>query len=80
MRVREDSPVSGVGLLLVTCIAVGVAACGEQRSSQPSNTPAPPEVGVVTVAAVPITLTKELPGRITPMRIAEVRPRVTGIV
>ncbi|WP_367615151.1 efflux RND transporter periplasmic adaptor subunit [Rhodoplanes serenus] len=27
-----------------------------------------------------MTLTKELPGRITPMRIAEVRPRVSGIV
>lgn len=27
-----------------------------------------------------VTLTKELPGRVTPMRIAEVRPRVSGII
>lgn len=41
---------------------------------------APPEVGIVTVQPRPVTLTKELPGRVTPMRIAEVRPRVSGIV
>jgi membrane fusion protein (multidrug efflux system) len=35
---------------------------------------------VITVTAIPITLTKELPGRIAPIRVAEVRPRVSGII
>ncbi|MCW2284108.1 membrane fusion protein (multidrug efflux system) [Rhodoblastus acidophilus] len=41
---------------------------------------APPLVGVVTVERKEILMTKDAPGRITPMRIAEVRPRVSGIV
>lgn len=43
---------------------------------------APPPVGVSVVTVVPETLpiTNELPGRIAPTRIAEVRPRVSGIV
>jgi membrane fusion protein (multidrug efflux system) len=41
---------------------------------------APPIVGVVTVERKEIVMTKDAPGRIAPMRIAEVRPRVSGIV
>lgn len=37
-------------------------------------------VDVVTVKARPLTLTAELPGRIEPVRVAEVRARVPGIV
>lgn len=40
----------------------------------------PMEVGVVTVAAQPVTLTQDLPGRISAIRVAEVRARVSGIV
>jgi membrane fusion protein (multidrug efflux system) len=40
----------------------------------------PPLVSVVTVERKEILMTKDAPGRITPMRIAEVRPRVSGIV
>lgn len=38
------------------------------------------EVGVITVAASPVTLTQDLPGRISAIRVAEVRARVNGIV
>jgi membrane fusion protein (multidrug efflux system) len=38
------------------------------------------EVGVVTITPAPLTLTRELPGRTTPFRSAEVRARVNGIV
>jgi membrane fusion protein (multidrug efflux system) len=38
------------------------------------------EVGVVTVQPTPVTLTRELPGRTSPFRVAEVRARVNGIV
>jgi len=40
----------------------------------------PPEVGVVTVTPEPVALTTELPGRINPVRVAQVRARVDGIV
>jgi len=40
----------------------------------------PPEVGVVTITPEPVALTTELPGRIDPMRVAQVRARVDGIV
>jgi len=39
-----------------------------------------PEVGVVTITPEPVALTTELPGRIDPMRVAQVRARVDGIV
>lgn len=40
----------------------------------------PSQVGVVLVAPENLPVLSELPGRITPTRIAEVRPRVGGIV
>jgi membrane fusion protein (multidrug efflux system) len=38
------------------------------------------EVGVVTITPTPLTLTRELPGRTSAFRVAEVRARVNGIV
>ena len=38
------------------------------------------EVGVFEVVAKPVTLSRELPGRLSPFRVAEVRARVNGIV
>ena len=58
-----------------------VAACSDAESSgaaQPA--PPPPAVSVVEVAPAPIPILNELPGRIAPTRIAEVRPRVSGII
>jgi membrane fusion protein (multidrug efflux system) len=40
----------------------------------------PPEVGVLTVAPETAIITVELPGRVNPVRMAEVRARVTGIL
>jgi membrane fusion protein (multidrug efflux system) len=40
----------------------------------------PPTVTVVTLRAEPVTLTRELPGRTSPVAVAEVRPQVSGIV
>ena len=41
---------------------------------------ATPEVGVVTIAPESVSLTTELPGRIAPVRVAQVRARVDGVV
>ncbi|GGF84899.1 MexE family multidrug efflux RND transporter periplasmic adaptor subunit [Azorhizobium oxalatiphilum] len=40
----------------------------------------PPAVGIVTAQPEPIVFANELPGRIAPTRIAEVVPRITGII
>jgi membrane fusion protein, multidrug efflux system len=65
--------------LFALAISVGLAACGETQPAA-SHATAPPEVSIVTVSARSVALTKELPGRIAPIRIAEVRPRVSGII
>ncbi|MFL5272463.1 MAG: efflux RND transporter periplasmic adaptor subunit [Anaeromyxobacteraceae bacterium] len=64
-----------------TALAVGlalVAGCSKKPAAAPP--PAPVEVGVVTVTPTALTLTKELPGRTSAFRVAEVRARVNGIV
>lgn len=65
--------------------AVAAAACGKDKDAKPAGPPAgapqaPVQVGVITVATQPVTLVKELPGRTSALRIAEVRARVNGIV
>ncbi|MHA6643515.1 efflux RND transporter periplasmic adaptor subunit [Mesorhizobium sp. A623] len=58
-----------------------VAACSEAESSAEAPAAPPPSaVSVVEVTPEPIPILNELPGRIAPTRIAEVRPRVSGIV
>ncbi|WP_345547797.1 efflux RND transporter periplasmic adaptor subunit [Microbulbifer aestuariivivens] len=54
-----------------------MTACGQERGQRPAMVP---EVEVVTLAHQPVTLTRELPGRTNPFRVAEVRPQVHGIV
>jgi len=59
----------------------GLSACDEPRSAQTALEPPPaPQVSVVTLAPTPHRFVQELPGRIAPTRVAEVRARVAGIV
>jgi membrane fusion protein, multidrug efflux system len=58
--------------------AVMAAACHKEGGS-PMSMP-PSEVSVVPVAVETVRLTTELPGRINPVREAQVRARATGIV
>ncbi|NTU44351.1 MAG: efflux RND transporter periplasmic adaptor subunit [Chlorobiaceae bacterium] len=39
-----------------------------------------PEVSVVTMKSEPVVLTKDLPGRTSAVRVAEIRPQVGGII
>lgn len=60
---------------------VGLAGCGEGKQAGPAEKQAPPVVvSVVTVAPETLRIVSDLPGRIAPTRIAEVRPRVSGII
>jgi membrane fusion protein (multidrug efflux system) len=62
-----------------------LAACGPDAKSGPAGPGAagampPPEVDVMQVGRSAATLTRELPGRVTAVRTAQVRARVEGIV
>ncbi len=70
---RQVSP--AVGFLI---LYGWVAACGGPPAAQP--TPPTPEVTVITVAARPLALSVELPGRTAPVRMAEIRPQVSGLL
>lgn len=70
---------------LVLALAVTLAACnGSDKAAAPgaagAGAPPPPPVGVITVELQAVSLASELPGRVEPSRIAQVRARVTGIV
>ncbi|MBP2236033.1 membrane fusion protein (multidrug efflux system) [Sinorhizobium kostiense] len=64
---------------LATVLFLAGCQKDEEQQAAPSAFP-PAEVAVFTTAAEPLPITNELPGRITATRIAEVRPRVSGIV
>ncbi len=64
-------------LLAPLAASLLVAACGGEVAAPPQ--PAA-KVTVVTLKAGPVTLFRELPGRASPFRVAEVRPQVTGII
>ena len=59
---------------------VFLAGCQQEEQGQAKQAPPPSSVGVVTIAAEALPIINELPGRIAPTRLAEVRPRVSGIV
>ena len=62
--------------------AAMVTGCKEQAPGPPPGfgPQGPMEVGVLTIAPSQVTLTQDLPGRISAFRVAEVRARVNGIV
>jgi membrane fusion protein (multidrug efflux system) len=69
--------------ILATILITSLVGCGKK---QPAMAPGagrpggPIEVGVLTIAPVSITLTQDLPGRVSAFRVAEVRARVNGII
>ena len=64
--------------LALIAISATLAGCSRGEQSPPPAGPVP--VTVVTLQPQEITLTRELPGRVTPYLVAEVRPQVNGIV
>lgn len=69
---------STVALLTATITVASALSVAPLRAQMPPNMPVP--VSVLTVAPEDVPILNELPGRIAPTRIAEVRPRVSGIV
>ncbi len=54
-----------------------LAGCDRQQQSPP---PPVPEVAVVMVQPQKVVLTTELPGRTVAFRVAEIRPRINGLI
>ncbi len=60
------------------CLALLLTACGESKSEAPA--PPPPLVGVVTAQAENVPLVKNLVGRLSAFRSADVNARVAGVL
>ncbi len=76
---RTRSQLTGTAAILVLFIAL--IGCQDKQAASSAHTAATaPAVSIIVAEPKAVTLVKELPGRITPMRIAEVRPRVSGII
>ncbi len=67
-------------MLMLAVFAPFLAGCDESNSATVAADPLVPAVSVVTAKPQARAIISELPGRIAPMRVAEVRPRVSGIV
>ena len=74
---RTSTPQFGFAGMLVFSLAL--AGCNEEKQKQ-AGPPPKQSVDVVTLHAQPVTLTTDLPGRISPFRTAEVRPQVNGVI
>ena len=73
------SPCKLIAAAAILSGSLMLAGCGQQNSATaPQSTP--PEVGIITVQPARTVLTTELPGRVSPHLIAEVRPQVGGII
>lgn len=62
------------GLLILIASLVG---CHKQAAQPPA---VPPSVGYVTIEDRQVTLTDQLPGRVSPYETSDVRPQVNGLV
>ncbi|MGU3576676.1 efflux RND transporter periplasmic adaptor subunit [Brucellaceae bacterium C25G] len=65
---------------ILACLMLSTALVGCQKEEPAAAARPPAEVGIVKLHAEALPINNELPGRIAPTRLAEVRPRVTGIV
>ncbi len=58
-----------------------LAGCSDSTGDAPAAPAMPPLlVSIIEAKAEPLPIASELPGRVAPTRIAEVRPRISGIV
>ncbi|CCD93678.1 putative component of multidrug efflux pump, acrB/acrD/acrF family [Bradyrhizobium sp. ORS 375] len=77
---RLRAPLLGSALMLAA--ALPLAGCNETTPAQASanDQVVVPDVGIITVEQKARAIVRELPGRIAPTRVSDVRPRVSGII
>src|SRR5258707_14015006 len=73
------TPSVGAALMLAA-FAPLLAGCEEPYSAVAAAQPSDPDVSIVIVKPQARALVRELPGRVAPTRVSDVRPRVSGIV
>jgi len=79
MKIQMKRRLPVTALVTALGLTLGLAGCGGESSNQAqADTPRP--VQVVEVQAQRYALSSTLPGRVEPVRVAEVRARVAGIV
>lgn len=66
--------------MMLAAFAPLLAGCEESSSAVSAAPPAAPDVSIVVVKQQARAVVRELPGRIAPTRVSDVRPRVSGIV
>jgi membrane fusion protein (multidrug efflux system) len=77
--IRFHTRLAGAALLMAG-FAPLLAGCDEPNAASAAAQPSEPEVSIVMVQPQARAIVRELPGRIAPTRVADVRPRVSGIV
>ena len=70
---------SSPSMTLLCLSLLALAACGKGKEQGPPQMP-PPEVGVIRIQPQNSPLTKDLVGRLSPYRSADVRARVAGVL
>ncbi|MFZ5812089.1 MAG: efflux RND transporter periplasmic adaptor subunit [Thermodesulfobacteriota bacterium] len=66
------------GLSVLALSLLALAGCGQESQGTPQ--PRLPEVAYITIAPQKLLMTKELSGRTSAFRVAEIRPRVNGLI
>lgn len=66
--------------MMLAALAPLLAGCDESSSAVSTAPPTAPDVSIVIVKPQSRAVVRELPGRIAPTRVSDVRPRVSGIV
>lgn len=74
MKIEQWCRVGALHVLMLAALA-GCGSAAEPELSAPA-----PLVTVMTVVPTRLELTEDLPARVAPVRIAEIRPQVSGIV
>jgi membrane fusion protein (multidrug efflux system) len=78
---EKESPMSVKYLTPLAALAFAALLMACQREPQaPARAGIMPSVSVVTLEARRLTLSDQLPGRTAPLRIAEIRPQVNGLI
>jgi len=67
-------------IVVLAALAPLLAGCDQPIEAAAGTQPSLPDVSIVTVKPQARAMVRELPGRIAPTRVSEVRPRVSGIV
>src|SRR5580698_9436301 len=62
--------------IVSAALGLALAGCGPKKPPEPP----PPQVHFVVLRTEPVTLSAELPGRVSAMESSDVRPQINGIV